>query len=412
MSQAANHKYKISILFVDDEPTMLEVYRLVFKSLDENWDLQFAGGAQEALALMAKMPFHVIVSDMRMPGMNGAQLLTEVLRLYPRTARIILSGFAEQESVAKCVGAAHQFLLKPCDVMTLRSTLTRVMALDQLLDGDHLKVLVSRMGALPSLPSLYFRIIQELQSPSASLERLGNIVAQDPAMTAKVLQLVNSAFFGFPQKISNPAEAINFLGVNTVRSLALCIHAFSCFDQAKIPEFSFERVWNHSLRVGTFAKKIAQSEAAGQVMLDETFIAGLLHDLGKLMLATHMGLEYKQAMALRKERNIPICQAEQEVFGATHAHVGAYLLGLWGLPAPVVEAVALHHQPGLRFDQNFSPLIAVHAADALDHECSAEMEAESKTPLDVKFLADVGLADRIDDWRASFQEINQSPVGQ
>jgi HD-like signal output (HDOD) protein len=336
--------------------------------------------------------------------MNGAQLLTEVLQSYPRTARIILSGYAEQESVAKCVGAAHQFLLKPCDVMTLRTTLTRVLALDVFLNNERLKGLVAQMGSLPSVPSLYFRIIRELQSPDASIERIGEIVSQDPAMTAKLLQLVNSAFFGISRKISNPTEAVQFLGVNTVRSLALSIHAFSCFEKSKLGGFSFERVWNHCLTVGMFAKKITQAESSDRAMVDEAFIAGLLHDVGKLMLAANMAEQYQEAMAVAEARKLSLTEAEQLVFGATHADVGAYLLGLWGLPVPIVEAVALHHRPVRQCENGFSPLAAVHAANVFEHEFAGDLPQTVPAGLNMSYIASIGLADHAEDWRAAFRE--------
>lgn len=394
-----------TVLFVDDEPTMLEVYRMVFKSLNDDWELHFASSGQDALKKLQSQPFAVIVSDMRMPGMNGAQLLTEVLKDYPRTARIILSGYAEQESVAKCVGAAHQFLLKPCDVMTLRSTLTRVLALDVFLHNERLKELVAKMGSLPSVPSLYFKIMQELQSPDASVDRIGEIVSQDPAMTAKLLQLVNSAFFGISRKISNPTEAVQFLGVNTVRSLALSIHAFSCFERARLDGFSFDRVWNHCLTVGTLAKKIAQAETSDRAAEDEAFIAGLLHDVGKLMLAANLPDQYQEALEVAQERKLSLTEAEQLVFGSTHADVGAYLLGLWGLPVPIVEAVALHHRPVRQCEERFTPLTAVHAANALEYEFSGYPPQAFPSALNLSYLASVGLVDRVEDWRAVLKEL-------
>jgi HD-like signal output (HDOD) protein len=390
---------KKRILFVDDEPLMVDMFRLMFESMVDEWDLHFAKSGPEALALLEKTPCEVIVSDMRMPGMNGAQLLNEVMRLYPKTARIILSGYAEREVVAKCVGAAHQFLSKPSDVVTLKSTLARVCALDVFLQDEHLKALVAQMGVLPSVPTLYFRVLQELQSANASIERIGELVAMDPAMTAKMLQLVNSAFFGIARKISNPVEAVQLLGVGTVRSLALCIHAFSCFDQAKLKEFSFERIWSHSVLTGIFAKKIAQSEGAESMVVDEAFIAGLLHDLGKLMLISNMTDQYREAVALGQSGKLSILAAEQKIFASTHADLGAYLLGLWGLPVSIVEAVALHHAPVKTLTRTFSPLTAVHVANVLEHEHSGHTAPNSRPPLDDAYLTAIGAQDRLARWR-------------
>lgn len=170
MSQLEKQKQRRKvILFVDDEPAILETFQMVFEFLNDDWEPHFAASGPEALKLLSQQPFQVIISDMRMPGMNGAQLMTEVMAKYPKTARLILSGYAEQEAVAKCVGAAHQFLMKPCDVTTLRNTLSRVLALDVFIDNEKTKGLVSQMGVLPSLPSLYFRIMKEAWAISRRL---------------------------------------------------------------------------------------------------------------------------------------------------------------------------------------------------------------------------------------------------
>jgi HD-like signal output (HDOD) protein len=218
-------------------------------------------------------------------------------------------------------------------------------------------------------------------------------------MTAKMLQLVNSAFFGIARKISNPVEAVQLLGVGTVRSLALCIHAFSCFDQAKLKEFSFERIWSHSVLTGIFAKKIAQAEGAESMVADEAFIAGLLHDLGKLMFISNMTDQYREAAALVQNNRLNVLAAEQKLFAATHADVGAYLLGLWGLPVSVVEAVALHHTPGKTLTRTFSPLTAVHVANVLEHEHSSHTAPDCRPLLDEGYLTAIGSHERLSQWR-------------
>jgi HD-like signal output (HDOD) protein/CheY-like chemotaxis protein len=396
---------KKRILFVDDEAPILELFELMFKPMAEEWEMHFARSGPEALGQMEQQDFEVIVSDMRMPGMSGAEVLTVVIHRYPRTARLILSGYADHEAVAKCVGAAHQYLTKPCDVMTLKTTLARVCALDVFLKSEHLKSLVAQMSVLPSLPSLYFRVLEELQSPNSSIERIGELIALDPAMTAKLLQLVNSAFFGVRRKISNPAEATQLLGVGTVRALALSIHAFSCLDQNKFAEFSFERLWHHSLVTGLIAKKITELETPIAAAVEESFIAGLLHDLGKSMLLTNMADDYRKALALAGDRQIALWEAEQIVFGATHADVGGYLLGLWGLPAPIVEAVALHHHPAKGATRAFCALTAVHMANALEHERSSANDGLASARIDDSYLAELNFAGRLSAWRCMLAEI-------
>jgi putative nucleotidyltransferase with HDIG domain len=403
---------KKRILFVDDEPALLEIYQLMLRSLADQWELSFATSGPEALALMAKAPFDLVISDMRMAGMDGAQLLNEVLKRYPRTARIILSGHADQEAVAQCVGATHQFLMKPCNLAVLKATLTRVFTLDGWVADEKLKALVAQMRALPSLPSLYFRVLEALESPNASAEQIGEIIAMDLAMTAKILQLVNSAFFGIARQITHPTEAVQYLGVGTVRSLALSLHVFSCLDQAKLKNFSVAQLWRHSLATGQMARKIAQLERAEPAMADEAFVAGMLHDIGKLMLAANMPDSYCQALMLAAETPMPLTQAEMTVFGASHADVGAYLLGLWGLPVSIVEAIALHHSPSRSAIRYFAPLAAVHAANILEQEFSNVAKDGERPQLDSAYIAELGLYERVAPWREAVAEMSAAAEAQ
>ena len=224
---------KKRILFVDDEPKILEGLQRTLRSMRQEWEMQFAGSGQEALECLSKEPFDVVVSDMRMPGMDGAQLLKEVMRLYPQIARIILSGHSDQEIVLKSVRIAHQYLAKPCEAETLKSVVTRTCALRELLADDAVRRMVSNMDSIPSLPSLYAEIMEEIQSPNASIQRVGKIISKDMGMTTKILQLVNSAFFGLRRHVSSPSQAVSLLGLDTIRALVLSVHIFTHFDSQK-----------------------------------------------------------------------------------------------------------------------------------------------------------------------------------
>jgi len=332
------------------------------------------------------------------------------MRRHPQMVRLILSGYAEQESIAKGLGAIHQVLMKPCDLQTLKSTLTRVCGLDAFLRNEKARALVASMSVLPSVPSVYFRVVKELQSSDASIDKIGEIIATDPGMTAKMLQLVNSAFFGVSRSISSPAEAVQLLGVNIVRSLALSIHAFTAFEQHKSAVFALQQFWNHSLLTGLIAQKIVHAAGQPSKIAEDAFIAGLLHDLGKLMLSVNRPREYREAVTLARKRQITIGDAEGETFGATHADVGAYLLGLWGLPAPIVEGVAFHHTPRNSPTRGFSPLTAVHVANVLQHKTQPDPGGSVPSTLDEQYLAELGLTEQVDPWRIAVAEIGAQAV--
>ena len=388
-----------TLLFVDDEAKVLQGLQRQLRTMRAEWTMHFVAGGRQALDFMAAQPVDIIISDMMMPVMDGSQLLSEVVKQHPQTVRIILSGHAEREAVLRLVGPAHQYISKPCDPDALRQAITQAFALRDLLGNERLKQLITRIKNLPTLPALQNQITEELRKDSPSLERVGKIISRDIGLTAKILQLVNSAFFGLAQPISSPAEAAVYLGLNTIRSLALSAGIFSQYDQKICRDFSLDTLARHSWQVGEIARRIAQAERQDIKICDQCFLAGLLHDVGQLILAFGLPEEYPLVMARANKEALPLWQVEQEFFGATHADVGAYLLALWGLPNPIIEAVALHHQPARRAGSEFSPAIAIHAADVFAHEISLADTEEPPPPLAAAYLTGLGLAERIETWR-------------
>lgn len=385
---------KNRVLFVDDEALVLQGLQRSMRSMRNEWEMTFVDNAAAALAFMEKTSVDVIVSDMRMPAMNGAQLLGQVMRRYPKTVRLILSGHADQDLILQCVGSTHQFLSKPCDPEQLRATVGRAMDLESKLNNERLQLLVGRMEHLPSVPSLYSEIVDLMHDPETTLEDVGNIIAKDIGMTAKILKLVNSAFFGLRRQVASPAEAVAYLGLDTIKSLVLSMHAFSQFESAQAGGFSLAELWDHSMRTAAAARWLVQMELNDRKMMDEAFVSGLLHDAGKSALAFNFPDEYGKVLVRTRTSSLTLRQAEQEAFGADHADVGGYLLGLWGLPTPVVEAIALHHQPTQSFANAFTPLTAVHVANAIISAGTAGAPA-----WDVTYLERLKLAGRVNLWR-------------
>lgn len=399
---------KKRILFVDDELLVLEGLQRMLRSMRAEWEMVFIDTGSKALELMAQTQFDVVVSDMRMPGMNGAELLAEVLKRYPKTVRLILSGHADRDLVLKCVGSTHQYLSKPCQPEELKAAITRAGNLEASLRDQSLRQLVARLDRLPSIPALYVQIVEKVKDPEIGLDEIGDIVGKDIAMTAKILKLVNSAFFGLGRQISSPAEAVSYLGVETIKSLVLSIHAFSQFSSVRLGTFSIDSLWLHSQQTAGLAKEIARMEDVENRVLDDSFVAGLLHDTGRLVLASNFPGEYDAVLAAVGSESRALLAAEEQSFGANHADVGGYLLGLWGLPVPVVEAIALHHQPAQCPHLVFSPLSAVHAADALAHSLAPGAQTSLEEELDLNYLMKLGLDTRVAYWRAA-AEANLQP---
>ncbi len=399
---------KRNILFVDDNPVLLEFYSTVLKGVRDSWEISTATGGEEALQLMTDTTFDVVVSDLDMPGMDGVQLIREVRQRSPRTSRIILSGLRDQKRIAESLSETHQFIAKPCEPRVLKATLARIGGLDAYLNDDKLRNVVGRLESLPSFPSLYLEIMQELANDDPSIEKIAGIVVKDPGMTAKMLQIVNSASLGLARKITTPLEAVQYVGMGTVRSLALSAHIFSCFEHTELKGFSMSQLWDHAMKTSLLAQKILTQERVDNALVEDACIAAMLHDVGKLMLANNLPEQFQQVINLAAEQQIPFTLAEQEVFGATHAGVGACLLGLWGLPSTIVEAVAFHHAPHMAEAKVLGPLTAVHVANALEHELNETKPQKEFSALDMDYLTSIGVRDRLELWRANAEAILRS----
>ncbi len=390
---------KKRILFVDDEPNILRGLQRMLRSMRREWDMRFAETGPEALEIMEREHFDVIVSDMRMPGMDGVQLLEEVKKKYPETVRIVLSGHSDSQMTMKAVRVAHQYISKPAEAEELKSKISRSCSLLSLLNSASLVKVVSGLEKLPTLPQVYQQVMEELQQEDPSIGKVGAVIARAPTMAAKVLQLVNSSFFGIPRHIESPVQAVNLLGLDTLKSLVLAVEVFSAFDPKKISARVLDRIWKHSVQTGTMARVLAQEEAFAKDGVDDAAMAGLLHDLGKLILMDNFSGAYKNVVSKVQETGFQVHEAENEIFGVSHAEVGAYLLGLWGLPQGIVEAVAFHHLPDQCPLDQASPLLAVHVANALSKsESKGRTEDLLTLGLDQACLKKIGLQDRIEQW--------------
>ena len=394
------------ILFVDDEPLILQGLERSLRPLRKEWQAVYATGGEEALALLEGEPFDVIVTDMRMPGMDGAALLEQVTRRYPDIVRMVLSGQSDLESVIKSAGVTHQYLSKPCSIEALREAVNRAVSLRQLLANASVKQVVLRMRSIPSVPPLYVELTNCLKSKGGSLEKASAIIQKDMGMSAKVLQLANSGLFGASGRISSVADAVTYLGLDTIRTLLLTLHAFSEFQPGGPVNFYMASLWRHSLAIGALAERIMQSlPAAGTEGTIDMRVMGLLHDTGRLVLAANLPESFERIPHLAAEKRILEWQAEREVFGTTHAEVGAYLFGLWGLPEAIVEAVAYHHTPAQCPRPGSAMLTALHVADVLASEMDASESAWHNPEPDFEYLAGVGAGSRLSEWRELAQQM-------
>ena len=393
------------ILLVNGDGSTLRELRAELSALTADWELHEVTGGTAALASLAATPADAVIADFLLADMTGEQLLGQVLKQFPATHRLVLADPGDLDSLLRCVGGMHQFIIKPCTAARLHTVLQRAFDLDVWLPNQTVRQIVGRVPRLPSIADSYNAAVRDAQRDDATPESLGHLIGRDPAMTAKMLQLANSAAYGDPTDDFDPVEAVREIGIANSRACLLLAHTWSNFAPLEQSGFAMSSLWTHANEVSQLAAWLAKCEGASAIVTGMSATAGLLHDIGKLALAANLPEPFLRTLTLAKDRGISTSQAEQEIFGATHGEVGGCLLGLWGLPVAVVEAVALHHNPACFSGKMFSPLTAVHVANALLHAESAE---HLRATVDCDYLGALGLEGKITAWwNGSREEIQR-----
>jgi HD-like signal output (HDOD) protein/ActR/RegA family two-component response regulator len=383
------------ILFVDDDPNVLDGLRDALRSRRREWRMSFVNGGEEAVAVLEREPVDIVVSDLRMPGMDGATLLTKVAQIRPDAVRIVLSGQADPDTIGRVAAVAHRILVKPSPIEDVTRVIERSCVLLDVTGEVQLIRAAAGACALPSAPRTYPRLLEVLGHSDASAAQVTAVVERDIALSAKVLQLANSPYVGSAQPVSSLDEAVALLGHETVRALALSVEAFQKFDApTTVTGFSFEAVQRRSLQVAQLARLLSEDHPEA----DDAFAAGLLLDIGLLVLACNQPDHLGEVLAAAADEGRPVHELELERTGITHAEIGAHLLALWGLPHAIVEAVAHHHRPLRSPSPGFDTVAIAHIADALASGTDTG-DALGRSRIDEAYIERIGVAHRLAAWR-------------
>lgn len=390
----------IAALFVDDEPMLLSGLRRMLRPMRDEWRMSFVESADAAVELLNSETYDVVVSDIRMPGRSGVDFLAEVAERWPDTVRIILSGEADLDTACRSVRVSHQFLSKPCDLDALRATITRACHLKRTIGDPALAEFVGSLQFLPCLPAVYEELIALLNDPACSAEAVGAVIHRDISMAASVLRLVNSAYFSLPRLITNAGEAARLLGFDLIKTLVLGVGIFRQFEDLEALDPHVTTLCTHSVAVAAQARRVAARLGLSKAECELAGLAGMLHDVGELVLAANHPDALLRALAVAGDEAPPLWQLERDALGSSHCEVGAYLLGLWGLHDAVVEAAAFHHQPSSPgASSRAGALTAVHIANHLVAS-SERPDSHMGSPLDDEYLEAVGATALVDELHA------------
>jgi HD-like signal output (HDOD) protein len=376
----------MKVLFVDDDPSVLGGLRRMLRAHRDRFEVSTASSGHEALFMMDDECFDVIVTDMRMPVMDGAQLLEIVRTRHPDTVRIVLSGQLDDQTAVRLAVLAHQFLSKPCEFDALVDAIDRSCGIRSRLIDPELRAALGRLDGLPSPRPTLQHLTTQLTRGDASVFELTELIRDDPAITAKLLQLVNSAFFGLPRRIGDVRDAVVYLGLGMIRDLVAAADVFHAFeDNQRVDRATYKQIRADCIRTAEIGAQLS-----GQ--LPDACVTTVLHDVGLLALAVCLPEDLARATETARRTATPLHVVEQDMFGATHADIGAYLLTLWGFRDEVVEAVAYHHTAPEHLSSGpLTHLTYVAAALACKRDDAEPDMLEIPVPLDPAYLGHVNL---------------------
>ena len=328
------------ILFVDSDANALHALKTALEGQQTGWNATFVTSAQAALNLLSNRWFDVVFTELRLPGMDGAELLEHVKLHHPSIIRVLLAEPLESDQLDRAIAVAQRFIAKPWEMQTLVANLESVLGAWPRTDNPLVRTIVGRLASLPSSSTTYPKLVNVMAQSSASIEQISAVIVTDPALSAKLLQVVNSAFFGLPFKVASVPQAVSYLGLTSLRALVLLSTVFAAADRCPtVAGFSPSRLQRHSL----LCARLARALVADQHSRDDAFTGGLLHDIGMLALAVGMNKRYALALRHAERSGRPLAEVETSFLGTSHVAVGAYLADVWGLPEVVIDAIELHH---------------------------------------------------------------------
>jgi putative nucleotidyltransferase with HDIG domain len=369
-------------------------------STRENWRMTFAHAAEEAMAALDEQDFDAVVCNLTLPKQTGTDFLHELRERKPQVWRFLRAKPGASHDVKGWAGAADQLLEIPLGADAIQTRLEQAFNKGFWRPTAIAQSLLAGCPILPTPPKLYHRMLEMIASPNISLEKIGGVIEEDPAMAAKILRLVNSAAFGLQINVTRASDAVMYLGLETTKAMILIAHTMSSFNAVERVKFPMEKLIKHSFTTARYARWIARVECPRGQTPDQAFTAGLLHDIGKLLLAANQGEAYARTIEYARKETFTLRQAERDFFGANHAELGGALLSAWGLPQPIVEAVALHHAPmWLGESVSFNATTAVHAANVFAQEETETAPELRPAAIDLDYLNGGGFLDSIDSWR-------------
>ncbi len=405
--------HKKKILFVDDNENVINGIQRQLRPYREQWETFFASSACQALDLMAQQAIDLIVTDILMPDMRGDQLLKKVSHDYPGTVRMILSGYADEETLKSGLEVAHQYLSKPCSAEMLREAISQVFKIQACVNNPRIIASVGDPNQLPSLPKIYHELNSAIANDNTTASDIAKIFSQDMVLSAKLLHLINSPYFGLNRKISNLTDAVNLIGVKKLNNLVVSVHVKTAFPVNDPTMMGYmEYLWQDAARVAELARLIALSENQQDDRPDQAYLSGLLHNLGLLIFLSRGGDKLKTLLGLLNQTETKAAELETAIFGFTRSEAAAYVLSLWKIPPRIIEAILLQNSPNETDYEGINALTALHvSACLLKPNAMPGIDKLFAMTIDATYLQRIDKLERLPDWQILADKVSLHHAG-
>ena len=387
------------ILLVDDEPLLLDALKRSLRMERPAWEVVLATSGAQALEILAQSRFDIVVTETLMAGVDGQTVLKELQRTCPSTIRVVLSGQPRLDLMEAAEANFHRFLAKPTDPEILVGVLEELALSDGEAGGGNARRFVAGLPGIPTLPAIYGEIRALLEQDDPPMNRLTPLFQRDLGIASKLLKLVNSAYFSLERKVTDLGQAVNMLGLETVRTIVLVRGTLQVLRTLNPNGIDLGQLWDHSQQVANGARSIASGDGWPPAVLETTYSLGLLHDIGRVIMALAPEVRYGQVLAEAEATGQPVAAIEQQLYGTDHASVGAHVLSLWGLPAEFCGQIREHHHPSPP-QGRFPSGLVLHAADGWTRARDAQ-DPFQEGPVDLRILG-YGDPDRPARWEGSF----------
>ncbi|MFT5924520.1 MAG: HD-like signal output (HDOD) protein [Paraglaciecola sp.] len=369
----------MKVLFVDDEQFILNALnRALFTT---GWQIKYATSGEQALDILKNFAADFIVSDMRMPGMNGVDLLEKVSQLYPSTVRIILSGHADLDLSVRASYVAHQWFNKPCDLLVLKTEIERINNIRCDIAYEEVRQIVGAVNTLPSVPKTFINIKIMLRTKSVTMKDISSLIAEDPSLCAKVLQVVNSSFIISSNNVTKIEDAVIRLGVEAVSNIVAVAEIYSSI--VAVPSVFLQETLQKGLQIAKLASKIAEKSDR-----DITMLAGILHNIGELIL-WQLNPEGINVYLENRKRGQDNTELEQQIFNVDNIQIASYLLHLWHFPYSIIECITLQNKIDKLINYEFGGAVAIYIAKSIING----------QEVDEEIISHFGISEQLDQWR-------------